>query len=64
MNDNLAGELRQALAEIDAVRRAIAADNLDRRGAHNRLGRASDIVRRAIEQSLPLPRLEVVAAAS
>jgi hypothetical protein len=53
MNDNLSGELRQALTEIEAVRRAIANDNLDRRGAHVRLGQASDIVRRAIRQTLP-----------
>lgn len=57
MNDNLSAELRQALTEIEAVRRAIAADDLDRRGAYIRLGRASGIVRRAIDQTAPLERL-------
>lgn len=63
MNDNLSAELRQALTEIEAVRRAISADNLDRRGAFRRLGQASDIVQRAIEQTAPLERLMIAGAA-
>lgn len=59
MNDNLSAELRQALTEIEAVRRAIAANTLERRGAHLRLGHVSEIVQRAIEQSAPLPRLPI-----